>query len=85
MTLMAQNKNIYILRRDKVTSVLSILQAHSAFRCVVMGANAKRCSRRRNEIIVSKRELQVKTLTSVFLRNSVLLHYIIAVHFVRLQ
>ena len=35
-------KNEY-LRRAKVTSVLSILQlfqAHSAFRCVVMGANA---------------------------------------------
>ena len=29
---------------------------------VVMGANAKRCSRTPNEIIASKRELPVKTL-----------------------
>ena len=36
---------------------------------------------RKNEIIASKTELQVET-TSVFLRNSVLLHYIITVYFV---
>ena len=32
------------------------------FCCVVMGANARRCSRTQNEIIASKRELPVKTL-----------------------
>ena len=45
-----------------------------------MGANAKQCSRTQNEIIASKRELPVKTLNSVLLGNSVLLHYIITVH-----
>ena len=43
-TLMAQNKKITFLHRAKVTSVFPILrlfQAHSAFHCVVMGANAK--------------------------------------------
>ena len=61
---MAQNKKCIFLRRTKVTSVLSIcslFQAHSTSRCVVMGANAKRCSRTQNEIITSKRELPVKT------------------------
>ena len=33
-----------------------------AFRCVVMGANTKRCLRTQNEIISFKRELPVKTL-----------------------
>ena len=64
-TLMAQNKKCLFLRRAKVTSVLSILQfvsAYSAFRCVIMGANTRRCSRKQNEIIASKRELLVKTL-----------------------
>ena len=40
----------------------SLFQAHSAFRCVVIGANARRCSRMQNEIVASKRELSVKTL-----------------------
>ena len=41
----------------------SLFQAHSAFCCVVMGVNARRCSRTQNEIIIaSKRELPVKTL-----------------------
>ena len=74
-----------LLCRAKVTSVFTILQlfqAHSALRCVVMGANTRRYSRTQNEIIASKLELSVKTLnTSVFLRSSMLLHYIIAVHF----
>ena len=63
-TLMAQNVNMYILCRVNVTSVLSILFVSGAytFRCVVMGANARRCSRTQNEIIASKRELPVKTL-----------------------
>ena len=46
-----------------------------------MGANAKRGSRTQNEIVASKRELPVKNIkTSVFIPNSVLLHYIIMVH-----
>ena len=60
----------------------SLFQAHSTFRCVVMGASVRRCSQTQNEIIVSKTELPVKNLTSVFLRNSVLLHYTIMVYFV---
>ena len=36
------------------------LQAHSTFRCVVMGANARRCLQTQNEIVASKRELPVK-------------------------
>ena len=35
---------------------------HSTFRCVVMGANARRCSRTQNEILASKRELPVKNI-----------------------
>ena len=68
-TLMAQNKKNYILCRAKVTSVLfcNLFQAHSAFHCVVMGANARRCSRTQNEVIVSKRELPVKTINILIL------------------
>ena len=58
-------------------------QAHSAFRYVVMGGNARRCLRTQKEIVVSKTELPVKKLNLVFLANSVLLHYIIVVCFVR--
>ena len=32
----------------------SLFQAHSAFRCIVMGANAKRCSRMQKEILARK-------------------------------
>ena len=39
-----------------------LFQAHIAFRCVVMGANARRCERTQNEIIASKTELLVKKL-----------------------
>ena len=51
----------------------SLFQAHSAFRYVVMGANARRSSQTQNKIIVSKTELPVKKLNSSFLCNSVLL------------
>ena len=47
---------------------------------VVIGANAKRCSRTPNEIIASKRELPVKTLNIRIHMYSVLLHYIIKRH-----
>ena len=63
--LMAQNKIYIFLRRAKVkvcSLFCSLFQAHSAFRCVAMGANAKQCSRTQNKIIASKRELLVKTL-----------------------
>ena len=40
----------------------SLFQAHSTFRYVAMGANARRCSRTQNEIIASKTELPVKKL-----------------------
>ena len=50
------------------------------FYCVVMGANAKQCSRTPNEIIASKRELPVKTLNIRIHTYSLLLHYIITVH-----
>ena len=53
----------YARDRVKVTSMLSILQlAHSTFRYVVMGANARRCSQTQNEIIASKTELPVKNI-----------------------
>ena len=52
-------------------------------RNIVMGANARLCLRTQNKIIASKTELPVNKFNSVFLRNSVLLHYIIAVYFVR--
>ena len=86
-TLFVQNLNIYIFvgLKLQVCSLFCLFQVHSAFRCVVMGANARRCSQMQNEIIASKGELPLKTLNSVFLRNSVLLHYIIAVHFVHLH
>ena len=65
-TLMAQNKNNYIfyvvLKLQVCSLFCNLFQAHSAFRCVVMGANAKRCSQTKNEIIASKRDLPVKTL-----------------------
>ena len=57
----------------------SLFQAHSAFRYVVMGANARRSSQTQNKIIASKTELPVKKLNSAFLCNSVILitlHYI---------
>ena len=37
-------------------------QAHSALHCVVMGANARRCSQMQKRIIASRQELPVKTL-----------------------
>ena len=52
-TLMAQNYNKFFLCRAEVSSV-RLFQAHSAFCCVVVVANAKRCSRMQNEKIVSK-------------------------------
>ena len=67
-TLMVQNFKFYILcvgLKLQVCSLFcSLFQAHSTFRCVVMGANARRCSQMQNEIIVSKRELPVKTLNT---------------------
>ena len=61
---MVQNKKInifYVGLKLQVCSLFcSLFQVHSVFRCVVMGANAKRCSRTQNEIIASKRELPVK-------------------------
>ena len=65
MTLMAQNFNVYFyvgLKVQVCSLFYSLFQEHSAFRCVVMGANTRRCSRMQNEIIASKRELLVKTL-----------------------
>ena len=63
---MAQNlKNVYFyvgLKLQVCSLFCSLFQAHSVFHCVVMGANARRCSRMQNEIIASKRELPVKTL-----------------------
>ena len=64
-TAMAQNKKneyFYIGLELQVCSLFCrLFQAHSVFRCVVMGANTKRCSRTHNEIIASKREFPVKT------------------------
>ena len=51
----------------------SLFQVHSAFHYIVMGANARRCSRMQNKIITSITELPVKKLNFVFLHRSVLL------------
>ena len=51
----------------------SLFQAHSAFRYVVMVANARQCSRMQNETIASKTELPFKKLNSALLHNSVIL------------
>ena len=64
---MAQKIYIYIFYvglklQTCALSILQLFQVHSVFRCVVMGANARRCSGTQNEIIASKRVLQVKTL-----------------------
>ena len=62
---MEQNfkKYFYVGLNLQVCSLFcSLFQVHSAFRCVVMGANIKRFLRTQNEIIASKRELPVKTL-----------------------
>ena len=40
----------------------SLFQVYGVFRYVVMGANARRCSRMQNEMIASKTELPVKKL-----------------------
>ena len=40
----------------------SLFQVHSAFRYVVMGANARRCLQMQNEIIACKTELLVKKI-----------------------
>ena len=65
-THMAQNLKNHIfnvgLKLQVCSLFYSLFQAHSAFRCVVMGANARRCSRMQNETITYKRELPVKTL-----------------------
>ena len=62
---MCKIKNIfffYVGLKLQVRSLFcNLFQVHSTFRCVVMCANAKRCSRLQNEIIASKRELPVKT------------------------
>ena len=57
-----QNKINAGLKLQVCSLFCSLFQAHSAFRCVVMGANARRCLWTQNEIIASKRELPVKTL-----------------------
>ena len=58
MTLIMQNKKMnffYLQLKLQVCSLFcSLFQAHSAFCYVVMGANARRCSRMQNEINVSK-------------------------------
>ena len=62
---MAQNKNEYFyvgLKLQVVSLFCRLLQAHSTFHCLVMGANAKRGSRTQNEIVASKRELPVKNI-----------------------
>ena len=62
---MAQNKKciFYVGLKLQVCSLFySLFQAHSVFWCVVMGANARRCSRTQNEKIASKRGLPVKKL-----------------------
>ena len=60
---MVQKKNeyFYVGLKLKVCSLFcSLFQAHSTFRCVVMGANARRRLQTQNEIVASKRELPVK-------------------------
>ena len=86
MTLIVQNKkcNFNVGLKLQVRSLFcSLFQAHSVFRYVVMDANTGRCSLMQNEIIASKTELPVKTLNIRILTYSVLLHYIIEVHFIR--
>ena len=54
---------------------MRLFQAHSAFRCAVMGANARRCSRTQNGMF--KRELPVKTLNIYILIYVTPCYYII--------